>query len=237
MSDVAGGEAVVIDFSKGGQVALYTALEPFRRAIVEDDRRFAAHVALYPYCNDWYTAERITRAPMVLLLGGRDDYTPAEPCRGYAEWFKSAGSETTVIVYPDAYHDFDSYRPPKLERALVTGRGCQMAVDLDHFAVKLRTTGEDITASGDRYARECLARGHRCRRRGGAAPGAGRRRRVPTPRARAVTASRWPFDGPRVLFRFCISLERRRLEIEAAPNRGWAPKGGRAQVGRTPARP
>ena len=26
-------------------------------------------------------------------------------------------------------------------------------------------------------------------------------------------------------------------EIKAAPNRGWAPKGGRAQVGRTPARP
>jgi len=149
----------VIGFSKGGQVALYTALEPFRRAIVEDDRHFAAHVALYPYCNDWYTTERITRAPMLLLLGGRDDYTPAEPCRGYAEWFKSAGAETIVIVYPDAYHDFDSYRPPKLDRALVTGRGCQMAVDLDHFTVKLRTTGENITASAGRYARECLARG------------------------------------------------------------------------------
>ena len=34
-----------------------------------------------------------------------------------------------------------------------------MAVDLDHFTVKLRTTGENITASAGRYARECLARG------------------------------------------------------------------------------
>jgi len=149
----------VIGFSKGGQVALYTALEPFRRAVLEDDRRFAAHVALYPYCNDWYMAERITGAPMLLLLGGRDDYTPAEPCRGYAEWFKSAGAETTVVVYPDSYHDFDSYRPPRVDRALVTGRGCQMAVDLDHFTVKLRSSGEDITASAGRYARECLGRG------------------------------------------------------------------------------
>jgi len=79
MSDVAGGEAVVIGFSKGGQVALYTALEPFRRAIVEDDRRFAAHVALYPYCNDWYTAERITRAPMLLLLAGATPTRPRSP--------------------------------------------------------------------------------------------------------------------------------------------------------------
>jgi hypothetical protein len=34
-----------------------------------------------------------------------------------------------------------------------------MAVDLDHFTVKLRSSGEDITASAGRYARECLGRG------------------------------------------------------------------------------
>ena len=66
-----------------------TALEPFRRAVIADDRRFAAHVALYPYCSDWYTAERVT----------------------------------------------------------------------DHLTVKLRGTGEDITASASRYGRDCLARG------------------------------------------------------------------------------
>lgn len=83
----------VIGFSKRGQVALYTPLEPFRRAVVEDDRRFAAHAALYSYCSDWYTSARITGAPLLLLLGGRDDSTLAEPCRGYAEWFRSAGAE------------------------------------------------------------------------------------------------------------------------------------------------
>ena len=149
----------VIGFSKGGQVALFTELEPLRRAVVDDDRHFAAHVALYPACNDWYMSQRITHGPMLLLLGGRDDYTPAEPCRAYAEWFKSVGAETTVIVYPDSYHDFDSSRPPKVERALVNGRKCEMAVDLDHFKVKVRSTGEDITASASRYARECLSRG------------------------------------------------------------------------------
>ena len=149
----------VIGFSKGGQVALYTALEPFRRAVVDDDRHFAAHVALYPYCNDWYQAERIDGAPMLLLLGGRDDYTPAEPCRGYAEWFRSAGADTSVITYADSYHDFDAFQPPHVVRTLVTGRGCEMVVDLDHGVVKLRSTGEDITATAGKYARECLGRG------------------------------------------------------------------------------
>lgn len=149
----------IIGFSKGGQVALYTPLEPFRRAVIDDDRRFAAHVALYPYCSDWYTAARVTGAPMLLLLGGRDDYTPAEACRGYAEWFRTAGAETAVVTYPDSYHDFDAYRAPRFERALVTGRGCDMAVDLDHFTVTRRGTGEDITATAGRYGRECLARG------------------------------------------------------------------------------
>src|SRR5229473_2369546 len=149
----------VIGFSKGGQVALYTALEPFRRGVLDDERRFAAHVALYPYCSDWYTAARVTGAPLLLLLGGRDDYTPADACRGYAEWFKGAGAETTVVTYPDAYHDFDSERWPRFERGLVTGRGCDMAVDLDRFTVVRRGTGEDITATAGRYGRDCLARG------------------------------------------------------------------------------
>jgi dienelactone hydrolase len=149
----------VIGFSKGGQVALYTALEPFRRAIIDDDRRFAAHVALYPYCSDWYTAAHVTGAPLLFLLGGRDDYTPAEACRGYAEWFKTAGAETTVVTYASSYHDFDAERSPRYERALVTGRGCDMAVDLDQFTVARRGTGEDITASAGQYGRNCLSRG------------------------------------------------------------------------------
>src|SRR6266478_3192572 len=69
----------VIGFSKGGQVALYTALEPFRRGVLDDERRFAAHVALYPYCSDWYTAARVTGAPLLLLLGAATTTRPRRP--------------------------------------------------------------------------------------------------------------------------------------------------------------
>ena len=36
----------VMGFSRGGQVALYSALEPLRRGMVDGDLRFAVHVAL-----------------------------------------------------------------------------------------------------------------------------------------------------------------------------------------------
>jgi dienelactone hydrolase len=149
----------VIGFSKGGQVALWTALEPFRRAVIADDTRFAAHVPLYPACNDWQVSEHITGAPMLMLLGGRDDYTPPTPCRDFAQWFKSKGADVTVIVYENAYHGFDSLRPPVHAKNVVTGRGCNMKVDLDRFVVTIRATGEDITRSVASYVRGCQGRG------------------------------------------------------------------------------
>lgn len=149
----------VMGFSKGGQVALYTALEPIRKAIIDDATRFAAHVPLYPYCGDWQVAQRVTGAPLLFLLGGRDDYTPAVPCQGYARWFQSKGVEATVIVYPDAYHGFDSNRPPVFVRDLVVGRNCDATYDLDRVTATIRATGENITATMGDYARGCLSRG------------------------------------------------------------------------------
>jgi dienelactone hydrolase len=40
----------VIGFSRGGSAAINSALEPIRHAIINEDLRFAAHVALYPGC-------------------------------------------------------------------------------------------------------------------------------------------------------------------------------------------
>jgi dienelactone hydrolase len=149
----------VLAFSKGSQVALYTALEPFRRAILDEGPRFAAHVALYPYCSDWYVAEHVTGTLMLWLLGERHDYTPIAPCREYAQWFASKWVETSVVVYPGAYHDFDSLRAPAFASSLVSGRNSNMRVDLDHFTVARRTNGEDITPTAPTYSRSCLTRG------------------------------------------------------------------------------
>jgi dienelactone hydrolase len=150
----------IIGFSKGGQVALYTMLEPYRRAVLQQDRtRFAAHVGFYPYCNDWHVAQEVTASPLLLVLGGRDDYTPPQPCRDWAERLRGQGVATTLVVYPQGYHDFESPKPPAFVRDLVSGRNCSTTADLDRFTVTRRDNGEDITATARNYYRDCFTRG------------------------------------------------------------------------------
>jgi dienelactone hydrolase len=149
----------VIGFSKGGQVALYTALEPFRRAIIDDQTRFAAHAPLYPGCNSWQVSDQVTGAPILMLLGGQDNYTPPAPCQEYAQWFKSRNTDVTVIVYPNAFHRFDSVRPPVQAKNVVTGVGCNFNADLDRFVVTIRATGEDVTRTIGNDMRTCVGKG------------------------------------------------------------------------------
>jgi hypothetical protein len=70
---------------------------------------------------------------------------------------KAAGP--VPAIYGNAYHDFDSIRPPVRAKNVVTGRNCNMLVDLDRFAVMVRATGEDITRTAASYERRCLERG------------------------------------------------------------------------------
>ena len=149
----------VIGFSKGGQVALWTEFESYRAAVIEDQTKFAAHVPLYPACNGWQVTDHLTGGPILMLLGGRDDCTPAVPCREYGQWFKSKGVDVNTIVYESAYHDFDSIRLPVRAKNVVTGRKCNMLVDLDRFVITVRATGEDITRTAASYERSCQERG------------------------------------------------------------------------------
>ena len=65
----------------------------------------------------------------------------------------------TVIVYPNAYHGFDSSRSPVHAKNVVTGVGCNFNTDLDRFVVTIRATGEDITRTFGSYARSCAGKG------------------------------------------------------------------------------
>lgn len=150
----------VIGFSKGGQVALYTSLEPYRAAVIKDPKlKFAAHIALYPYCNDWQISEHLTGAPVLMLLGGRDDYTPAKPCIEYSGWLRGKGAPIETVIYPRGGHQFDSSRTPRYLANMVTGRNCHSIVDFDNFRVTLRPSGEDITPRARNYFATCSTRG------------------------------------------------------------------------------
>jgi dienelactone hydrolase len=150
----------VMGFSRGGIAALYTALEPIRRGIIDDDLHFAAHVPLYPGCNVPYVSARLDGAPILMLLGGKDDYTPAAPCVAYAETLRAKGAEVSVVVYPEARHGFDGLSSPRYFPAFTTGRECRGAVDVDTGAVTAVTKNGAVQGEAAlAELKQCVTRG------------------------------------------------------------------------------
>jgi dienelactone hydrolase len=88
-------------FSHGGQTVLWAA----RTETQHGDVRLKAFVALYPGCADLAGSLPGT-APVLMLLGAADDWTPAAPCQRLA---LRARAQRVVdeITYPDARHAFD----------------------------------------------------------------------------------------------------------------------------------
>lgn len=105
----------IVGFSFGGEVAYLTAFERLRSALVSGDARFAAHVAYHPAGVFAAAAERgaYTGAPILMLLGGKDDNLPVAKAQDYLDYANGAeiGLPVEVSIYPDACH---AWTVPKL---------------------------------------------------------------------------------------------------------------------------
>jgi dienelactone hydrolase len=112
------GGIALIGWSNGGSTVLATAR-------VASDlpvglfRRFAA---LYPGCASKSLDRGWTpSAPIMILIGEDDDWTPAPPCHDLAARYPN---EITFVAYPGAYHDFDAPdRPVKIRSDAATAVG------------------------------------------------------------------------------------------------------------------
>jgi dienelactone hydrolase len=110
----------------------------------------ATGLALYPSCNtrygDWIPGTPGVykpAAPLLILTGEKDDWTPAEPCRQLAERSAAAGLPVAIKVYPDAHHAFDNASPIRFVEARVnanspTGRGATTGGNAAAWADSIR---------------------------------------------------------------------------------------------------
>jgi dienelactone hydrolase len=150
----------VIGFSRGGSAAINSALEPIRRAVIDDDLRFAAHVAVYPGCSVPFVSAHLDGSPILMLLGGKDDYTPASFCLDYADRLRASGASVTVVVYPNANHGFDSIAPPHFRPRPTTARNCHGEVDLDDGVFTARIGDQVVRgAAAAAEIKQCTERG------------------------------------------------------------------------------
>jgi dienelactone hydrolase len=91
----------LIGWSHGGITTLHAVDDVYLSRLGRD--RFRAAIAFYPGC-----LIRLVRlnAPLLILIGEEDDWTPAARCRRM-EVETAPSHEFTLTIYPGAYHDFD----------------------------------------------------------------------------------------------------------------------------------
>ena len=125
---VDGKRVAVMGGSHGGTSTLVTIVDSQANA-TEHNSGFAAAIALYPGCAGTFDEFSVVRdkapgspiigyvgafkpqAPLLILSGQLDDWTPAAPCQELATRAKAAGHAVDIVVYPGAHHSFDSRAP------------------------------------------------------------------------------------------------------------------------------
>jgi len=140
----------IIGQSYGGGAVLTTAFEEARQSIIHDPNlKFAAHIGLYPAgCNSRYWSANMTGAPLLLLLGGADDWTPADACVDFASLLNSLGTPTTTVVYPGALHAWDSKAGSyTFNQNWSSIRNCHYQFRLDTFESSRYDTGQILAGS------------------------------------------------------------------------------------------
>jgi dienelactone hydrolase len=125
----------ILGGSHGGWTTLAVMNEPISNDPLAAAKRkgFSAAIALYPSCANrygtWSTVRRIESsgpiftyngvykplAPLLILIGEKDDWTPAEPCRKLVETGRAAGYPLDIKVYSGAYHSFDNNAPVRYD--------------------------------------------------------------------------------------------------------------------------
>ena len=94
----------VMGWSHGGWSVLYALRDQWTTNPKEP---FKAAVALYPYCG--YSNKKFNdlNAPLLILAGGQDNWTPSGECLERIP-SNELSHDLILKVYPNAYHNFDN---------------------------------------------------------------------------------------------------------------------------------
>ena len=135
--DVVAAKVSIVGWSHGGSTVLNAmAHAPAKGAA------FSRAIALYPGCTSFAKApDRFhPYAPLLVLMGDADDWTPAPACQELTDIVKKRPEPMELVLYPGAYHDFDN-------PALKTKRVRKDVPNGVH-------PGEGVTVAPDPQARE-----------------------------------------------------------------------------------
>ncbi|CAG9297047.1 dienelactone hydrolase family protein [Celerinatantimonas diazotrophica] len=102
-------------FSRGGQGALYAAMQRFAKRWGYHNDGFKAVASFYPNCCFEYLSDtEVINSPIRIFHGMADDYNPIDASIKYVERAKANGADIELFQYPDSHHGFDGKSLPTL---------------------------------------------------------------------------------------------------------------------------
>jgi dienelactone hydrolase len=109
--DIDARHIALIGFSYGGMVTLYAAQAMVAERYAPDGLRFAGHAAFYAPCIARFDDKRATGAPVLMLMGGKDEIVDKRRCAEVADDLRAGGADVKAVVYPEAMHQWDGAWP------------------------------------------------------------------------------------------------------------------------------
>jgi dienelactone hydrolase len=115
---VAPDRVSLIGWANGAVAALWT-VRP-RVANKKDAKPdFRSAVAFSPGCRRLRDTAWSARLPTLVLIGAKDDWTPASACEQMVAGARGRSARASIVVYPGAHHDFDHPDLPLQRRSNV----------------------------------------------------------------------------------------------------------------------
>ena len=121
-SNIDKDKVAITGWSLGGGVALFSGWTPLKK-IISKELSFAAHLAFYPPCFFNPKNLSFTKAPMHILIGEDDDWTPANPCENLVDKM-SKNNNIGITVYSNSHHGFDSQEPVRRNESGYSFKNC-----------------------------------------------------------------------------------------------------------------
>lgn len=141
---VARDRVAMMGWSNGGGTVLFALGKKFGRPATLAGPDFKAAIAFYPgSCSERRLGMDWTPViPLMILIGDKDVWTPAEPCKEVVYAATKRGAAIDYHAYAGAYHDFDW---PNLKRRELTSYTTSAGV--------VPVVGEDPAARADAIRR------------------------------------------------------------------------------------
>lgn len=152
---VDGDRVFLMGQSNGGSVAMLAAAAGASRTMMGHDTGFRGAVAFYPWCGAYGTPRPQLEAPLLVLAGARDDWTPPGECQR----MRAYGAALRVSVYPTAAHSFDVLAPEHRYLGHLVGYdAAAMQAGRQEMLAFFREHGAQTAPAGERLVRAATRR-------------------------------------------------------------------------------